>query len=153
MRSIAKLCLYTPTQIIQCNHNIVVFKCIDENRDDNITKDDIMFFLKRQFNGKMIFPNNYLKSIELFETDRSDKIDWRNTYLVEFIRLAREVPYIVFPAFRLQESLRFYTLGTSAWKKISQRLVSRKKNQAKQAEITGPEVKTQQEKHRPQIPE
>lgn len=34
-----------------------------------------MLFLKAEQDGIKIFPNNYLKSVELFETERSDKID------------------------------------------------------------------------------
>lgn len=125
---------------------LVVFKCIDENRDDYLSKDEIMFFLKRQHEGKMIFPNNYLKSIELFKTDRSDKIDWSIFYIVEFVRLAREVPYIVFPAFRLQNSLRLYSLGPLEWKKVNKRLLKKKKHDAKEAEIKALEVQKEQEK-------
>jgi hypothetical protein len=105
-----------------------------------------MFFLKRQHEGKMIFPNNYLKSIELFKTDRSDKIDWSIFYIVEFVRLAREVPYIVFPAFRLQNSLRLYSLGPLEWKRVNKRLLKKKKHDAKEAEIKALEVQKEQEK-------
>lgn len=133
-----------------CNvsFDVVVFTCIDENRDNNLTKEEIMYFLQRKFDGKFIFPNNYLKSIELFETERSDKIDWSRLYVVEFVRLAREVPYIVFPAFRLQESLRFYTLGEAKWKKISKRMMNRKKNSEKEDEANEDEKEKKKKKQK-----
>ena len=106
-----------------------------------------MFFLKREYNGKLIFPNNYLRSIELFETERSDLIDWSKAYAVEFVRLAREVPYIVFPAFRLQETLRHYTLGEGTWKKINERLIKKKRNAEKEAELAAEELQQEQERH------
>mmetsp|Transcript_6972 Transcript_6972/g.12747 ORF Transcript_6972/g.12747 Transcript_6972/m.12747 type:complete len:119 (-) Transcript_6972:3741-4097(-) len=66
-----------------------------------------------------------MKAVEMFET--------KDTYLIdfgEFVRLVKEVPYLSFPAFRLQKSLRAYTLGERKWKQIGKRLESRKKREA-----------------------
>jgi hypothetical protein len=79
-----------------------------------------MFFMRASFEGAPIFPNNYLKSVENFITIRSDRIDWD-----EFVRLTKEVPYLIYPAFRLQKSLRHYTLGRGRWKKIRHRLLNK----------------------------
>ena len=128
VRSISKYCLLSPAQILQ-----FVFQCIDENQDGFISKQEIMQFLRTEQDGKLIFPNNYLRAVELFETQRADKIDW-----IEFLRLVREVPYLSFPAFRLQQALRMYTLGEFTWKRIHKRLLKRKDMQeirAKEAEI------------------
>lgn len=146
VRSLAKFCLYTPTQIIQCTLYLVVFMCIDENRSGSVTKEEIIFFLKREVDGKMIFPSSYLKSVELFETERSDNIDWSTQYTEEFVKMAKEIPYLVFPAFRLQNTLRLYTLGPFAWKRIYARLLDRKKNEARMEEEQIEEQKKQQEK-------
>lgn len=146
VRSLAKFCLYTPTQIIQCTPYLVVFMCIDENRSGSVTKEEIIFFLKREIDGKMIFPSSYLKSVEVFETERSDQIDWSDLYIEEFVKMTKEIPYLVFPAFRLQNTLRLYTLGPFAWKRIYARLLDRKKNEAKKEEEEIEEQKKQQEK-------
>jgi Ca2+-binding EF-hand superfamily protein len=126
-RSVAKYCLLTPTQLLQCNPHLVVFQCIDENRNGVVTKEEIMLFLRAERDGKMIFPDNYIKAIELFETNRSDTIDWSKSYLEEFVRLVKEVPYLSFPAFRLQETLRLYTLGARTWSAIERRLRKRQR--------------------------
>lgn len=90
-----------------------------------------MLFLKAERDGKMIFPNNYFRAVELFQTKRSDLIGWK-----EFIQLIREVPYLSFPAFRLQKSLRVYTLGESVWDKVENRLLNRKETvEQKNSEI------------------
>lgn len=146
VRSIAKFCLYTPTQIIQCNLPKVVFMCMDENRGGTVTKEEIIFFLKRTINGKMIFPSSYLKSVELYETERSDLIDWSKVYVEEFVKLSREVPYLVFPAFRLQNTLRMYTLGVFTWKRIYRNLLERKRNEAKRQNEEFEHERQEQEK-------
>jgi Ca2+-binding EF-hand superfamily protein len=119
VRSISKYCLLNPPQILQ-----FVFQCIDENQDGFVNKQEIMRFLRTEHDGKLIFPNNYMRAVELFETQRADKIDW-----IEFLRLVREVPYLSFPAFRLQQALRLYTLGEFTWRKINKRLINRKSMQ------------------------
>lgn len=81
-----------------------------------------MLFLRAERDGKMIFPDNYIKAIELFETKRSDEINWSEIYSEEFVRLVKEVPYLSFPAFRLQETLRLYTLGNRTWDAVERRL-------------------------------
>lgn len=43
------------------------------------------------------------------------------------MRLVKEVPYLSFPAFRLQETLRLYTLGNRTWTSIEHRLRKRQK--------------------------
>ena len=60
--------------------------------------------------------------------------------------LAREVPYIVFPAFRLQEALRYYTLGTHAWKNVYKRCLSKKRKEEADAENQAEEMKKEQER-------
>lgn len=124
-RSVAKYCLLTPTQLLQCKSHLVVFQCIDENRNGVVTKEEIMLFLRAERDGKMIFPDNYIKAIELFETNRSDAIDWSKVHTEEFVRLVKEVPYLSFPAFRLQETLRLYTLGSRTWGAVERRLRKR----------------------------
>jgi len=136
VRSIAKYCLLTPPQILK-----FVFQCIDENRNGTINKEEIMLFLRAERDGKMIFPNNYMKAVELFETQRSDSISW-----LEFVRLVREVPYLGYPAFRLQTQLRIYTLGTITWSNIARRLIKRKKDEIKKAEEDAIQNQMMQEK-------
>ena len=55
IRLISKLCLFTPTQIMQCNKNSVVFKCIDENKDNCLSKDEIIFFFEKRTQWKKNF--------------------------------------------------------------------------------------------------
>ena len=65
---------------------------------------------------------------------------------MEFVRLAREIPFVVFPAFRLQETLRHYTLGESSWRKVNKRLLHKKKNAKEDAEKA--ELESRKEKER-----
>ena len=45
---------------------------------------------------KLIYPVNNMRAVELFKCDRGDRIDKKM-----FLRLVTDVPYLIFPAFRL----------------------------------------------------
>lgn len=138
-RSIAKYCLLTPSQLLQCKRYSVVFKCIDQNDNGHVNKEEILLFLKADWEGKQIFPPNYMKAVELYETKDDYLIDFGALYSDEFVRLVQQVPYLSFPAFRLQKSLRNYTLGVRKWKTIGKRLVKRTEHE-KQRQVRSVEI-------------
>ena len=58
----------------------------------------------------------------------------------------KEVPYLSFPAFRLQETLRLYTLGIGTWASIEKRLRRRQHEvEVREEERTKREVKLQEQ--------
>lgn len=123
-----------------------MFKCIDQNHNGHVNKEEILLFLKADRDGERIFPPNYMKAVENFETRDTYLIDFGQLYADEFIRLVKEVPYLSFPAFRLQKSLRAFTLGERKWKKIAKRLEKRMKREAQIKETQFERTKTIKQK-------
>ncbi len=89
--SIAVYCLYPSDKIIS-----FVFSMIDADHDNNISKKDIIKYLVTERYNKKIFPFNYVRSVELLEVERSDKIS-----LEQFKKIYLKVSFICYPAYRL----------------------------------------------------
>jgi hypothetical protein len=89
----------------------------DRDRDEEISKKDLfrMFMIERD--GMVVFPFNNMRAVELVELDRGDKINKH-----EFVDIIAQVPYIVFPAFRLQASMKEVFAGNRFWKKCKVKL-------------------------------
>lgn len=98
-------CLMTRDQILK-----FLFRVIDTNDDEIISKKDILKFFSQKNDGKRIFPLNYLKLIELLEIERSDYIPKH-----EFVKVANNVPFLVYPAVRLQQDMRNLIIGETFW--------------------------------------
>ena len=88
-----------------------IFRVLDTNDDEIISKKDILkFFSQKSSNNRRIFPINYLKLIETLEIERSDYIPRH-----EFIKVVNNVPFLVYPAVRLQEDMRRLIIGEKFW--------------------------------------
>lgn len=116
-------CLFTRDEMV-----MFVFKMLDKDRDDYISKKDIFRHLMIERNKQMIYPVNNLRAVELFKCERGDRIDRKM-----FLKLIVQVPYLVFPAFRLQEEFREVIVGFRFWRKIAKR-VEAKENERKKME-------------------
>ena len=87
-----------------------IFRVIDVNDDGIISKKDILKFFSQKNMERRIFPLNYMKLIEVLEIERSDYIPMH-----EFSKLVNNVPYLVYPAIRLQEDMRNTIIGERFW--------------------------------------
>ncbi len=97
---------------------------LDRDRDGIITKDAIFEFLEFERESNKIFPPNIARAVELYQlhnTDKGGQID-----ADEFRSLAHAIPFLVFPAYRLQESLRRELVGEDFWTEICQQLEEKK---------------------------
>lgn len=119
-------CLMTTDQILK-----FLFRVIDTNDDEIISKKDILKFFAQKTEPpqqpaeqaeqeqpeppaaatRRIFPINYLKLIETLEIERSDYIPKH-----EFIKVVYNVPFLVYPAVRLQEDMRQLIIGEKFWR-------------------------------------
>lgn len=119
-------CLMTNDQILK-----FLFRVIDTNDDEIISKKDILKFFAQKTesqghssekagqglheepasDARRIFPINYLKLIETLEIERSDYIPKH-----EFIKVVFNVPFLVYPAVRLQEDMRKLIIGEKFWR-------------------------------------
>ena len=107
LEAAAAFCLFTKDEMV-----IFVFNMLDRDRDAVISKKDCFRHVMLERDKKPIFPNNLLRAIELFECDRGDRISRK-----DFLRLVKDVPYLIFPAFRLQEEMRSILIGPRFWHK------------------------------------
>lgn len=98
-------CLMTHDQLLK-----FLFRVIDTNDDEVISKKDILKFFSLKNLGVRIFPVNYLKLIETIELDRSDHITKH-----EFSKVGNSVLYMIYPAVRLQEDLKKVIIGPLFW--------------------------------------
>ncbi len=89
--SISAFCLFSRDEMV-----MFVFKMFDRDRDDYISKKDVFRHLMIERDKKMVYPSNNMRAVELFKCDRGDRIDKKL-----FLRLVTDVPYLIFPAFRL----------------------------------------------------
>lgn len=76
-------------------------------------------------NGSPVFPGNFLRALEEFDTNDDGLIDFE-----EFTSLNNRYPIVLFPAFRLQQALQVHTLGEKEWTNIAGKV-----NQKRLAEI------------------
>ena len=94
-----------------------IFRIIDVNNDELISKRDILLFFSREHNKKKIFPVNYLKQIEVLELDRADSISKS-----EFKKVLDKVPYLSYPSYRLQEQMKYMLGNKGFWAKVYTKL-------------------------------
>jgi hypothetical protein len=79
---------------------------------------------------RKIFPVNYLKQIELMTIERADSIS-----MPEFITIAQNLPFLVYPAVRLQDELREKIQGNTFWDTISKKLADYQSKSRREEQI------------------
>lgn len=89
------------------------FDCFDTDKSGTITANEYKSLCDVINNSEPDFPGNYISALEMFDTNRDGVIDFN-----EFALMERKFPMILFPAFRLQDSMQKYTLGETAWIQI-----------------------------------
>jgi hypothetical protein len=67
--------------------------------------------------GYEVFLAHNLRAVELIDIDRGDKLS-----PVDFVKAVAMLPYIVFPAFRLQEDLRETFGGEAFWQALRKKM-------------------------------
>lgn len=77
-----------------------------------------------------------MRAVELFKCDRGDRIDRKL-----FLKLVTDVPYLIFPAFRLQEEMLDRVVGTRFWKRIKRKVEKREIERRRLEEIKKKEMR------------
>ncbi|CAD8200509.1 unnamed protein product (macronuclear) [Paramecium tetraurelia] len=123
--AISLYCLYTKDSVVA-----YVFQMLDSDHDNFISKKDLMNFLVQKRNGKKIFYYNYMKAVELLDIERPDKIS-----LEQFRKIQQQIPFICYPAFRLQRELRSRIFGVKYWDSLYDRILHKENEENKQKQM------------------
>lgn len=108
VRILATYCMFTKDEILR-----FCFECFDKDGSNAIDENEFMQLCMVINNASPMFPGNFKKALEQFDVNDDGLIDYS-----EFCELERRYPIILFPAFRLQDSLQKGSLGESTWLKI-----------------------------------
>ncbi len=111
--NLLSFCLFSIYQIIE-----FVFHFIDKDHDNSISKKDIknLISLKRE-DINIYFDNNLIAFENLKLLKRSDKIT-----LEDFVSLCERLPFIYYPAIRLQNLLKEKYIGISFWNNLQKEI-------------------------------
>lgn len=108
IRVLATYCMYTKDDILK-----FCFETFDKDGSNAIDEQEFVELCKHVNNASPTYPGNFKNTLENFDVNEDGLIDYN-----EFIELERRYPLILFPAFRLQDSLQSFSLGASQWLKI-----------------------------------
>jgi Ca2+-binding EF-hand superfamily protein len=122
---LVKYCLYTPKQI-----KMFVFEYIDKNRDNFISRTDIVEFLSVKREGENLNLINHPDTIKFTNfITRSDKISFD-----EFEKLCNKFPFIYYSALLFQTKLKENYVGISFWDKLLEQVLEKQKDNMKMIE-------------------
>lgn len=101
----------------------------DKDKDGEISKKDLFRQFRQVVDNQQVFPINNMRAIELINLERGDKITKS-----EFVLVVQALPYTVFPAFRLQSSMKEMFGGFSFWTKCKKRMEKKDQERKMMAE-------------------
>lgn len=107
--ALVSYCLFTRSEIMGFMYNL-----LDEDKDNFISKTDLFKYLLQMRSGQRVFPSNVTRCIEIVHMLRGDYMD-----IKIFAQLTQKVPFIMYPAVRLQTTLRIKFGGERMWRKLS----------------------------------
>lgn len=96
-----------------------VFNMIDFASSGFISKKIIMEFLAKERFGKPLFPVNHIIAVDFLELERSDSISPE-----QFSKIVVQLPFLIYPAYRLQQNLREAMGGNHFWETIYNKILA-----------------------------
>mmetsp|Transcript_6737 Transcript_6737/g.7050 ORF Transcript_6737/g.7050 Transcript_6737/m.7050 type:complete len:358 (-) Transcript_6737:1325-2398(-) len=119
VRIMATYCMYTKDEILK-----FCFETFDKDGSNGIDEKEFIELCKLVNNANPTFAGNFKRALEDFDVNDDGLINYS-----EFCELERRYPLILFPAFRLQDSLQRASLGESTWLKIIERYNEEKRRE------------------------
>lgn len=124
--SLVSYCLFSSYHLM-----MFVFDFIDKNKDEIISRDEIVKYLSIKREGNMLGIFNHPETIKFTSLiQRSDRINFE-----EFERLSKRFPFICYPAIVFQNKLRENYINSAFWNKllhnVAQRHMDNRKDQEK----------------------
>ena len=108
IRVLSTYCMFSKDEILR-----FCFDCFDVDGSGTIDEKEFVELCKTVNNAAPSFPGNFKKALEEFDVNEDGLIDY-----AEFLELDRRYPIILFPAYRLQDTLQRNSLGEKGWVKV-----------------------------------
>lgn len=108
VRVMATYCMFTKDEILR-----FCFECFDVDGSGTIDEKEFMELCRTVNNANPTFPANFRRALEEFDVNEDGLIDYG-----EFQEIDRRYPLVLFPAFRLQDTMQRNSLGEATWLKV-----------------------------------
>lgn len=115
----ATYCMFSKDEIMR-----FAFDCFDTDGSGAIDEKEFLALLKAVNNQSPTFPKNFQSALESFDTNGDGQIDFQ-----EFLEVEKRFPIVMFPAFRLQDTMQRGSLGENAWVKIKENYTKAKRDE------------------------
>jgi Ca2+-binding EF-hand superfamily protein len=91
-----------------------VFNILDKDQNNFIARADMIKLFSSKRNDNEIFFSNFAESIRNYpHLDRSDRITFEH-----FLEMCKDLPFLYYPALKLQNLLKTYYIGENFWNKL-----------------------------------
>ena len=108
VRVLATYCMFSKDEILR-----FCFECFDVDGSGTIDEKEFVELCKTVNNANPTFPANFKQALQDFDVNEDGLIDYS-----EFLEIERRYPLVLFPAFRLQDTMQKNSMGELAWLEI-----------------------------------
>lgn len=108
VRVLSTYCMFSKDEILR-----FCFDCFDVDGSGTIDEKEFVELCKTVNNAAPSFPGNFKRALEEFDVNEDGLIDY-----AEFLELDRRYPLVLFPAYRLQDTLQKNSLGEKGWVRV-----------------------------------
>eukprot|EP00605_Chrysophyceae_sp_TOSAG23-4_P000731 GSChrysophyteH1.ASY1.ANO1.816.1 assembled CDS len=105
VRVLSTYCMFTKDDILR-----FCFECFDVDGSGTIDEKEFVELCKTVNNAAPTFPANFKSALQDFDVNEDGLIDYS-----EFLEIERRYPLVLFPAFRLQDTMQKTSMGEGVW--------------------------------------
>lgn len=105
VRVLTTYCMFTKDDILR-----FCFECFDVDGSGTIDEKEFIELCKTVNNANPTFPANFKTALQEFDVNEDGLIDYS-----EFLEIERRYPLVLFPAFRLQDTMQKLSMGEYVW--------------------------------------
>jgi len=108
VRVLSTYCMFTKDDILR-----FCFECFDVDGSGTIDEKEFVELCKTVNNAAPTFPANFKTALQDFDVNEDGLIDY-----TEFLEIERRYPLVLFPAFRLQDTMQVQSMGEHMWLEV-----------------------------------
>lgn len=108
VRVLTTYCMFSKDEILR-----FCFECFDVDGSGTIDEKEFVELCKTVNNANPTFPANFKTALQEFDVNEDGLIDYS-----EFLEIERRYPLVLFPAFRLQDTMQKLSMGEYVWLEI-----------------------------------